>query len=149
VPTSCREGIQEITSICPYREAITLPEHQINISSLGLVSNCLSLSSLVPQLFTLNSSECELVHSISIPCGCPLQSDTCHLCSDRSKAIYGSRELQFLSNMFNGIVPTCELVEAMLTSYSLENGFCLSTQLLLQEYCGCGMEIDSEPVVHC
>jgi hypothetical protein len=56
--------------------------------------------------------------------------------------------LEFLTDQFNGLLPTCELLEVALQYHAKTSGFCLMSQLYLKEYCGCGATKGSKPVVH-
>jgi hypothetical protein len=132
-------------TVCPKGEAITLPNTNLRIPGFDFVDDCLTLSQFAP-LLSQNSSECNLIHTISSLCGCSTRQDACHLCPDKSKAVYGQRYLPFLSEMFGGISPTCELIEAGLQTYSYNDGFCQTSQQLISEYCGCSAEKGSKPI---
>ena len=129
-------------SLCPTGDPISLPNKKINISGFEYVDDCQTLSSIV-NLFPQESTECNLIQSISSLCGCPKQEDACYLCPDGSTAMYGWREMDFLSDL--GIRPTCELLEAGLYSYSNTESFCQLSQKVFGDYCGCGAKLGSQP----
>lgn len=48
-----------------------------------------------------------------------------------------SNQLPFLSDLFLGFVPTCEILEAYLTSRGEEEAICFVSQSFIGDYCGC------------
>jgi hypothetical protein len=134
-------------SLCINGEAITLPQKEIAIQGFEFISDCQALADFAPVRFQQQSEECNLLQSIGTFCGCPKQEHACELCSDGAKTEYGWRELAFLADSFGGIIPTCELVEAGLHSYNETDSYCSGSQMILGEYCGCGVEPGSQPFV--
>lgn len=118
------------------RGAITKPEKAINISGYDMVDKCATVDPLVPLVLTSDAPECQLLQSISSYCGCPRLEDSCTLCPDGSPPSYPQREIKFLKGLFQGIVPTCEILEAFIASYSNGDILC-RTMHLMSNYCGC------------
>lgn len=144
------ESSESPCSLCRRGESIPL-EYQskpISVPGFDFIDDCQTLETLTP-IFQQNSEECILLQSIGTLCGCPIKENACHLCADGSSVAYGWREMEFLSSMdlFNGITPTCELVEAGLHSYNNTGGDCSNAQLLLDYYCGCGEKPGAQPPV--
>lgn len=134
-------------SLCWNGEVITLPEKEIAIQGFEFINTCQALADFVPILFQQESDECATLQSIGTLCGCPPKNkdDFCNLCSNGTKTAYGWRELAFLAGSFGGIIPTCEIVEPGLHSYSQADSYCEGSQQILSEYCGCGAEPGSQP----
>jgi hypothetical protein len=102
----------------------------------------LTLSLLVPNT---TSDECKAVQSLGSLCGCPIRSDPCILCSnDGAIASLPQNELPFLSDMFLGNVPNCEIFEAYLKSKSITDPICFTAQSFMGDYCGCNVPIDED-----
>jgi hypothetical protein len=67
---------------------------------------------------------------------CPAPEDSCSLCPDVSPAMEPGKEVSWLAEAFQGIVPSCGLVEAYAASLSTKDDTCSSLQAV-SSYCGC------------
>lgn len=133
-------------SLCSNGGPISFPQKKISIQGFEFVDDCKALADIAPQIFQQESDECKLLQSIGTFCGCAKPVEACDLCADDSTVAYGGRKLEFLAESFGGIIPTCELVEAGLHSYNNTDDYCTGSQLILSEYCGCGITPGSQPV---
>lgn len=118
------------------RGAITKPEKAINISGYEMIDSCATVDTLVPLVLTSDAPECQLLQSISTYCGCPRPEDSCTFCPDGSPPPNPDREIPFLKGEFQGVVPTCEIVEAFIANLSTGDVLCHTMQLI-SSYCGC------------
>lgn len=88
-------------------------------------------------VLTEDIEECSLLQSISPYCGCPPPEDSCSFCPDGSRVSDPQRPVLFLREIFLGIPPTCELVEAWLASMPGKDNSLCDTGHLISSYCGC------------
>jgi hypothetical protein len=86
------------------------------------------------------SSTCATVQSLGSLCGCPVRSDPCSLCPDGEPASLTDNELPFLSDLFLGFTPTCQILEAYLASQSSSGSLCYVSQSFVSSYCGCNVD---------
>lgn len=122
-------------SVCADGSNVTLPDQQI----LGLepFTTCRQVDQAVSALFSSDSDECSVFQSISSLCGCPaIKENVCEMCPGGALA-YPDKPVEFVMDQFGGIVPTCQLLDAYVTS-TFENGSqeCDLIQLA-SGYCGC------------
>lgn len=136
-------------SLCPEGESVPLEylSKEITVPGFDFVNDCQMLET-VATVLQQNTDQCSLLQSIGTICGCPMKKHACHLCGEKgSNVAYGWRELGFLSSMdiFGGITPTCQLIEAGLHSMNATDTYCSNAQLMVADYCGCGSEPGSQP----
>jgi hypothetical protein len=86
------------------------------------------------------SSDCSTVQSLGSLCGCPIREDSCYLCPDGDAVSRPANDLPFLSDLFLGYTPTCQILEAYLSSQSKSDALCLVSQRFISDYCGCNKE---------
>lgn len=100
------------------------------------------LGSIVAQLTTVP------LHFVYIGtiCGCSRPPNACDLCPNGADVTKPDRTMPFLANLFNDIVPTCELAQAyMESSFDQNSDFCAASPALLAGYCGCpNVEYDDD-----
>lgn len=118
------------------RGEITLPDKPISIPGYEFIQTCGQIDVLLPSYFKEDASECSLMQSLSTYCGCPAVEDSCSLCPDGSAVPDTDKEVPWLAAAFDGIIPSCGLVEAYVASISTDDGTCSSLQAM-SGYCGC------------
>lgn len=118
------------------RGAISAPEKPISIPGYEIIDSCGTLDAFLPIVLTEDDQECDLIQSISTYCGCPPQENACTLCPDGSAVSEPRKEVPFLSELFMGIPPTCDLVEAFAANEQDGSTLC-DTGHLMSNYCGC------------
>jgi hypothetical protein len=101
-----------------------------------MIGSCSKVDTFVPLVLTSDDTECQLLQSISTYCGCPRAENSCTMCPDGSPPLYPQREIPFLKGIIQGVVPTCEIVEAFIASYSNDEVVCRTIHLM-SNYCGC------------
>jgi hypothetical protein len=142
-------GISTKCVLCPGSD-ITLPEKELSIPNYEFIASCGNLNSTIGLFFKDGDEQCTLLQGLSSLCGCPTPDNACELCSTPTSTnqeegarllSYPNKTLEFLSELFGGFTPSCEMLAAFLKGNALEgDGQCSSSQLLLSKYCGCGVE---------
>jgi hypothetical protein len=123
--------------VCLEGQEVSLPDIIFSIPGyppLPCGSVDTTLTFLVPDA---TSSDCAIVQSLGSLCGYPVQEDSCLLCPNLNRATMPFKELPFLSNIFGGLTPTCQILEAYLSSQSDEDSLCLVSRSSIADYCGC------------
>ena len=121
--------------LCPNGEKITSPNKTLDIDSFPL-QNCQDLDNATKLFLEEGSETCTLLQSVGTFCGCPPAIENgCSLCHDRLTAANQSKLLPFLEKEF-GFIPTCGLLEAVLTREPDGSESCARSQIL-GSYCGC------------
>jgi hypothetical protein len=119
---------------------IALADREISIPGYEFITNCATLDTLLPLQLTDQDEECQLLQSISSYCGCPIPDaeDSCSFCPDGSIVSdeFLAIEVPWLSGAFQGVSPTCGLVEAFASSLSSGDKSCYALQAT-STYCGC------------
>jgi hypothetical protein len=125
-------------TLCFDGSPVSLPDYVVQIPGYTKLS-CLSISAIIPSMLPDETvSECALIRQLSTVCGCPqVLSESCNLCADGSKAPRLDVELEEFAEIFNGNVPTCELVEAYLHSFPPTDDICLASRDASATKCGC------------
>ena len=164
-------------NLCRGGEPILFPDKSISIPGFAFLDTCGSLGAVLPFLGP-NSTECGLLQSLGTLCGCPMQQNACQLCREQEEEeeedVTGSvttsnsttiptpesvlsnpqGDLPFLSFLFGGVVPTCELYEAYLHNFNDTTSDCIVGQEFLSQYCGCpslsssSLDIPSTPAMN-
>lgn len=131
-------------TVCPDGSAITVPDKVVDIPGVPSV-DCATVEKLIPVMFQDDSSqECQLVHQLSTMCGCPQAKGCCRLCPDGSSVSKPAAPVDVFSEHFGGSVPSCEVVEAYLHSFSEVDWFCsYAQQEEVWETCGCPVGLES------
>jgi hypothetical protein len=127
-------------TICQNGQQPSLPDKFLSLPGLpqlqcGTIDSVLAL--YVPNA---TSSTCATVQSLGSLCGCPVRSDSCSLCPDGKPASLTDKELPFLSDLFQGFTPTCEILEAYLRSQGQSDSVCYVSQSFISTYCGCNVD---------
>jgi hypothetical protein len=127
-------------TICQNGQNPSLPDKFLSLPGLPQMQ-CGSIDSVLA-LYVPNatSSTCATVQSLGSLCGCPVRSDSCSLCPDGNPASLTDNELPFLSDLFQGFTPTCEVLEAYLASQSPSDAICYVSQSFISTYCGCNVD---------
>lgn len=124
-------------TICKDGEPVSLPDEILAVPGLPAMqcsSVDLTLSFVVPNA---TSADCETVQSLGSLCGCPTREDSCSLCPSGNSVGLPDNELPFFSDLFLGFVPTCQILEAYLSSRSADESMCFVSQSFISGYCGC------------
>ena len=127
-------------TICQNAQQPSLPDKLLSLPGFppllcGDIDS--SLAVFVPNA---TSSTCVTVQSLGSLCGCPVRSDSCSLCPDGKPASLADNELPFLSDLFQGFTPTCQILEAYLASQSSSGSLCYASQSFVSAYCGCNVD---------
>jgi hypothetical protein len=131
-------------TICRGGENITLPDKPVNVpGDFAFIDTCGTLDSLVGLVLQDADEECVFLQSVSTICGCPKPETACNLCADGALASNPTLEVPLLFDaLFDGFVPTCEIVEAYLHTGANESTVtCTMSQNLMGSYCGCPGEL--------
>ena len=83
-----------------------------------------------------DSSDCRVLQTVGVLCGCPGTVDGCTLCPDNHPVEYADKTIDFISNDTFGFVPTCEFEEAYLKTLSQNESICQSMEEI-SAHCGC------------
>ena len=83
-----------------------------------------------------DSSDCRVLQTVGVLCGCPRTVDACSLCPDNHPVEYADKPIDFISNDTFGFVPTCEFEEAYLKTLSQNESICQSMEEI-SAHCGC------------
>ena len=129
--------------LCPGSD-ISHPEKELHLPDFPFIDSCATLNSSIGLLLTEEDEKCLLIQSLSSLCGCPSANiNACVLCELPEQLLgFPEKELPFLSSLFDGFTPTCELLNAYLTGNVLaDDRECTSLQNLLGLYCGCGVDV--------
>lgn len=125
-------------SFCPNGEAITEPDKEVSLPEFAFQGTCETVASLVGTLLSAHDKECKQLQEISPYCGCPSKiPNPCSLCPDGSNVLFPDLEIPWLDGAFDGISPTCSLVEAFLANQPADDYVCEMSQLFIASYCGC------------
>jgi hypothetical protein len=102
---------------------VPLPEKSISVPGLAFIKDCGQLDQSLPLLFrNSSSSECRTIQQFGSICGCPVASDnSCSLCASGKSARYREREIAPLADLFLGLTPNCEILEAYLRSVETDD----------------------------
>jgi hypothetical protein len=121
---------------------VPLPAKSISVPGLAFIEDCGQLDQSLPLLFpNSSSSECQTIQRLGSICGCPVAvENSCSLCLSGKFARYREREIAPLADLFLGLTPNCEILEAYLRSVETEDSLCLIGQNFIAEYCGCDDE---------
>lgn len=122
-------------TFCP-RGAITDPTKPFAIPGFHFIDTCATVDQIVSDMLTEKDPECAKLQSLSTYCGCPPPEDSCGLCPDGSPVALPEKEVPWLRQAFDGIVPTCAVVEAHAASLSLHDEKCGLFQAI-STHCGC------------
>lgn len=95
------------------------------------------------------SAECSTVRSLGALCGCPITlENSCSLCPNGNTIAFPDNKLPFLSDLFLGFAPSCQILEAYLASKSEDEAICFVSQSFISDYCGCqapGTSVHAQP----
>ena len=126
-------------TICPNGVSIALPEQPLNLGAeLSFVDSCGTLDIVIGAIAG-DSEECALIQSVGSLCGCPVREDACSLCHGGGSVSLLDEDLSWMiqnDNIPDGIVPTCQLIEAMAQSYMADSQQCAEVQVAAGP-CGC------------
>lgn len=128
----------EQCDFCP-RGDITEPDKPVAIPGFEFLDSCGKVDSIVKDIFTSDAAECiQLQDLLGTYCGCPPPENACTLCPDGSPVPdeYLSKELPWLATAFGGTAPTCEFLEAYMTTNESGDEGCTSLQITSAS-CGC------------
>lgn len=115
-------------TICQNGQQVTVPDNILSVPGFPPLQ-CKNVDSMLAVLApNETSAQCLTAQDLGSLCGCPIRSDYCSLCPNGSDATLPANELPFLSDLFFGFVPTCEILEAYLTSRGAEEGICFVSQ---------------------
>ena len=139
-------------TVCPGGETITLPEQTLSLSNdLAFVDSCGTLETVIGLVAT-DSPECALIQSASSLCGCPTRENACSLCPTGGAVSLLDEDLTFFfadrTEIPEGIVPTCQLVEAIAKSYAADSQECTEVQYTAG-VCGCPPLPDGQGCIFC
>jgi hypothetical protein len=123
-------------TVCPNGDPITLPEKALSLPGFELIDSCGTLDSTIGLFFQSDSDECNLVHSASSICGCPIPEGACYLCGEGASVQQPDLQVPYLLGI-EGPTPTCEFIEASLHSVSDTDSACGVAQAFTASYCGC------------
>lgn len=141
------DAIVERCSLCRDGAAMGNPGRLIpNLGVLGGLE-CVQIDDLLGRLYPNSSHpECQSVQALGTMCGCPEADNTCSLCPNGNKVSRRERELPFLQDLFAGLIPNCEMMEAyfLSTENSTGTGLCLVAQDYMADYCGCYDDDDDD-----
>jgi hypothetical protein len=129
-------------TICPNGDPISLPEKALNLPGFDFIDSCGTLDSAVGVFFQSDDDECTLIQLVGSICGCPIPEGACYLCGENSSVQQPDRQVPYLLDL-DGVLPTCEFVEAYLHSISETDPICGGTNAFAASYCGCP---DSPPI---
>lgn len=118
------------------RGDISTPKKLVTIPGYEFLDSCATLDALLPAFLQDDASECQLLQSMSTYCGCPPPQDSCSMCPDGKPVSEPEKEVPWLAGAFQGIVPSCGLVEAYAASLPSDDGTCTSLQAI-SSHCGC------------
>lgn len=131
-----RPALSQCT-ICENGETVSLPDNLLSIPGFPPLA-CGNVDTTIAFLIpNETSSDCSTVQSLGSLCGCPTRDDACTLCTNGAIASQPNNDLPFLSNLFLGYTPTCQILEAYLTSKSENDSLCFVSQRFIGDYCGC------------
>jgi hypothetical protein len=123
-------------TVCPNGNPITLPEKALSLPGFELIDSCGTLDSTIGLFFQSDSDECNLVHSASSICGCPIPEGACYLCGEGASVQQPDLQVPYLLDI-EGLTPTCEFIEVYLHSVSGTDSACGVAQAFTASYCGC------------
>ena len=124
----------EPCTVCPNPvDRITLPDKQVELTGFGVFS-CDTLQLLAPTVLDTADEACDLLHSFSSICGCPVRGVSCSLCANGSSPTAPS--LQVETSLFPDEPISCELLEAYLRSVAEDSEECVDGIIVASE-CGC------------
>jgi hypothetical protein len=86
--------------------------------------------------FQPDSDECNLVHSASSICGCPIPEGACYLWGEGTAVQKPDLQVPYLLDI-DGLTPTCEFIEAYLHSLSETESTGGVAQAFTASYCDC------------
>ena len=127
-------------TVCHDRSAVRFPEKVPVDQGILAGQTCQQIDRVIGMLHpNVSSTECQAVQSIGALCGCPPLRNTCSVCAEGSIMTEPGRTLPFLSHLFSGFVPTCEVLQAYFfsTENSTEDEMCMVAQGYMADYCGC------------
>lgn len=135
-----RKSTSTSCSFCT-RGDITEPDKLLSVPDFAFVDTCGYLDHAVAVLLEEDDPQCQRLQALSTYCGCPPPEDSCTFCPDGSPVGDPDKEVPWLADVFNGNIPTCELVEAWLAGLPTMDDSC-SSMRLLSAYCGCAARPD-------
>ena len=127
-------------TICQNAQQPSLPDKLLSLPGFPPLQCGTIDSALAVYVPNATSSTCVTVQSLGSLCGCPVRSDSCSLCPDGKPASLTDNELSFLSDLFQGFTPTCQILEAYLASQSSSDSLCYASQSFVSTYCGCNVD---------
>ena len=153
--TVCRDGVSTVN--WPDKQLV-LPPSVTALVPIPL-DTCGTLDIITTGLVQEGTELCDAARLYGPVCGCPIPADACRLCPPTLAVEPSTDQLQSLPNpglslgqnmtaMVNADLQlalpadldmTCELYDAVLTNYTRNDSFCVSSESA-QERCGCGAE---------
>eukprot|EP00540_Astrosyne_radiata_P015554 CAMPEP_0116853922 /NCGR_PEP_ID=MMETSP0418-20121206/18245_1 /TAXON_ID=1158023 /ORGANISM="Astrosyne radiata, Strain 13vi08-1A" /LENGTH=200 /DNA_ID=CAMNT_0004486505 /DNA_START=147 /DNA_END=750 /DNA_ORIENTATION=- len=119
-------------TICKDGSAVPFPEKTLDFERIP-VDNCGSLETTAGFL-RLGTGFCNSIQAIGTLCGCSIPENACTLCRDGESVSNHSLELDgYLASSYilgppDGVLMTCESMEAMHIGHVQEDSFCAATQ---------------------
>ena len=130
-------------SLCPQdnnnSSSLVVREKAINIANFPFAT-CGALEDAIQLLLFQDTEQCNgLQFTFAIYCGCQDRVhpvSPCTLCADGSVAPWPDKPVTYLADTFEGIAPTCSVLEASILSMDANDNVCGVTRLT-SSYCGC------------
>ena len=120
------------------------PDKTVSLPGFDFLETCADLNNTIPLLLAQDDELCQQLQAFGSLCDCPVDDgdndgvDRCRMCPDGQTIGAPNKEIPLFQDLFpTGILPTCELFGAYVSSLPNDDDMCFISQTFLGNYCDC------------